>query len=516
MATSSRTRRPRRPAVVPVRVEVPELDDAGDVLSYARECVVARDLADGRLFLAAATWGEQHPAESIDGAAWMEPTYLERPLAIAGEGAPLVAEFAIPELAAALGLSTDSGRNLIGRALEVKHRLPRLWRRVVAGEVPVWRAKNIADQTMILSAEAAAHVDAQVAGFAHKIGYAAVERLVAEAIARFMPDRAREDAEKAADGRHVTFRHDRPTPDSAIGGMTQLYAQLDTADARDLDNALAHEAAVLKAAGCDKSLDVRRSMAAGELGRHHTRDQLTLDLLAPAATGGPAGPASDGHDAGVVLAPASRPRARQVVLHVHLSHAALAGPGCSSEGSRQARPTSGADSTPGGHSPNGDLHLARVEEGRRIVTTDQVRTWCANPDTRVTVRPVIDVEDLVHVEAYEVPDRLQEQALLRDHTCVFPWCNAPARTADCDHVVAHGDGGPTCSCNLAPLCRRHHRLKTHATWTYTSVSPGTYLWSSPHGYQFLRDSGGTRDVTADRPRVPPGPIHLPNQRIAPS
>ena len=67
------------------------------------------------------------------------------PLAIAGEGAPLVAEFAIPELAAALGLSTDSGRNLIGRALEVKHRLPRLWRRVVDGEVPVWRAKKIAD-----------------------------------------------------------------------------------------------------------------------------------------------------------------------------------------------------------------------------------------------------------------------------------------------------------------------------------------------------------------------------------
>ena len=482
MATSSRTRRPRRPAAVPVRVEVPALDDPGDVLTYARNRRDARDHADAQLFAAAAVWGEQHPADSIDDAAWMEPTYLERPLAIAGEGAPLVAEFAIPELAAALGLSTDSGRNLIGKALEVKYRLPRLWRRVTAGEVPVWRARHIADQTMILSAEAAAHVDNQVAGFAHKIGYAAVERLVAEAIARFMPERAREDAEKAADGRHVTFRHDRPTPDSAIGGMTHLYAPLDSADARDLENALAHEAAVLKAAGCDKSLDVRRAMAAGELGRHHTRDQLTLDLLAAAD--------ADGEDA--VPVPSLRPRARQVVLHVHLSHAALTGtdPDC--------------------------LHLARVEEGRRIVTADQVRTWCANPDTHVTVRPVIDVEDLVHVEAYEVPDRLQEQAQLRDHSCVFPWCNAPARTCDCDHVIAHADGGPTCSCNLAPLCRRHHRLKTHATWTYTSVSPGIYLWSSPHGYQFLRDHHGTRDVTVDRPREPPGSIHLPRQRTPPA
>ena len=499
MATSSRTRRPRRPAAAPVRVEVPDLDDPGDVLTYARSCATVRDDADARLFVAATVWAEQHPAESIDDAAWMEPTYLERPLAIAGEGAPLVAEFAIPELAAALGLSTDSGRNLIGKALEVKYRLPRLWRRVTAGEVPVWRARHIADQTLILSAEAAAYVDKQVAGFAHKIGYAAVERLVAEAIARFMPDRAREDAEKAADGRHVTFRHDRPTPDSAVGGMTQLYAQLDTADARDLDNALAHEAAVLKAAGCDKSLDVRRAMAAGELGRHHTRDQLTLDLLAAAD--------ADGVDA--VPAPSLRPKARQVVLHVHLSHAALTGPGCTCQGSRQARPASDRAAT-------GDLHLARVEEGRRIVTADQVRGWCANPDTQVTVRPVIDVDNLVHVEAYEVSDRLQEQAQLRDHSCVFPWCNAPARTADCDHVIAHADGGPTCSCNLAPLCRRHHRLKTHATWTYTSVSPGTYLWSSPHGYQFLRDHHGTRDVTVDRPRVPPGAIHVPRQRTPPA
>ncbi|MCW2867289.1 MAG: endonuclease, partial [Marmoricola sp.] len=123
MATSSRTRRPRRPAAEPVWVEVPDLDDPGDVLTYARQSATDRDDADARLFVAATVWAEQHPAESIDDAAWMEPTYLERPLAIAGEGAPLVAEFAIPELAAALGLSTDSGRNLIGKALEVKYRL---------------------------------------------------------------------------------------------------------------------------------------------------------------------------------------------------------------------------------------------------------------------------------------------------------------------------------------------------------------------------------------------------------
>ena len=51
-----------------------------------------------------------------------------------------------------------------------------------------------------------------------------------------------------------------------------------------------------------------------------------------------------------------------------------------------------------------------------------------------------------------------------------------------------------------PLCRRHHRLKTHhGGWGYTVLEPGCYLWSSPHGYQFLRDHRGTTDVTRARP-----------------
>jgi hypothetical protein len=32
------------------------------------------------------------------------------------------------------------------------------------------------------------------------------------------------------------------------------------------------------------------------------------------------------------------------------------------------------------------------------------------------------------------------------------------------------------------------------------LDPGTYLWSSPHGYKFLRDRAGTLDLTPDRPR----------------
>ena len=153
-----------------------------------------------------------------------------------------------------------------------------------------------------------------------------------------------------------------------------------------------------------------------------------------------------------------------------------------------------------------------MENTRCPVTAETIRNWCGNPDARVTVKPVIDLADHVHVEAYEVPDRIAEPVALRDHTCVFPWCTRPARRChpdehpcDCDHVVPHTREGPTCSCNIAPLCRRHHRLKTHGGWSYTILEPGSYLWSSPHGYQYLRDHEGTLDVTADRRSSAPPP-----------
>ncbi|MEZ5093800.1 hypothetical protein [Nocardioides sp.] len=47
-------------------------------------------------------------------------------------------------------------------------------------------------------------------------------------------------------------------------------------------------------------------------------------------------------------------------------------------------------------------------------------------------------------------------------------------------------------------------MKTHTPWRYAVIEPGTYLWSTPHGYRLLVDHTGTRDVTPDpRPGRPP-------------
>ena len=109
------------------------------------------------------------------------------------------------------------------------------------------------------------------------------------------------------------------------------------------------------------------------------------------------------------------------------------------------------------------------------------------PDAQITVQPVLDLAEHIHVGSYEASARLKLQTQLRDGTCVFAFCFRPAEKCDCEHRVPHEDGGPTCSCNQAPCCRRHHRAKTTGGWTYVTVEPGVYLWRSPLGYQYLKD-----------------------------
>ena len=110
---------------------------------------------------------------------------------------------------------------------------------------------------------------------------------------------------------------------------------------------------------------------------------------------------------------------------------------------------------------------------------------------------MVDPDRCAPVGAYEIPDRLADLVDDRDHHCVFPWCQREARYCDHDHVIPHARGGPTCPCNIALLCRKHHRLKTRGGWRYTMLEPGVHLWRSPHGYHYLRDHTGTRDVTPD-------------------
>ena len=140
-----------------------------------------------------------------------------------------------------------------------------------------------------------------------------------------------------------------------------------------------------------------------------------------------------------------------------------------------------------------DADTGRCDTTRAPISVEQVRGWCTNPDTQVMIRPVRDLNDHVRVDAYEVPDRLADQADERDGSCVHPWCTRPARGCDKDHAQPYDRGGTTSSDNVAPLCRRHHRAKTHGGWRYRILRPGAHLWRSPDGLVYYRDGTGTTD-----------------------
>src|SRR6478609_5504152 len=355
---------------------------AAAVLAGARASHRAADAAEAELLQAAVTWAGLHPAASIHDAALLSP-FGDQPLAIAGDGAPLVAEFCVAEFALAVGLPTEVGKAYLGEAVELAHRLPRTWARVVAGDLAAWRARRIARETIPLSMEAAGFVDDNVARFAHRVRPAELDRLVADAIARHMPEVAEELRQRAADGRHLTIEHTQVS----FAGTSWIYGELDLADALDLDTAITHHAAVLAAAGSTETLDVRRSRALGEIARHQTVLDLTPDKVDEAEE--------------------DLPQARQTILHIHLSP---------------------------------DSPIARVEtSGRRVVTRTQVDQWLSTTHTQVVIRPVIDLADHLHVSQYEVPDRLAHQTAERDHACVFPWCTRNAQACDLDHVVPFAD-----------------------------------------------------------------------------
>jgi hypothetical protein len=115
----------------------------------------------------AVRWCVAHPATADTGAAvWGDsglPGLVDCDETLGGDGCPLVSAHAPEPFAAALGVSTTTGMQLLADALDLTHRLPLIWQRVRRLEVPAWKACRVARATHGLSREAAARVDIQLA-----------------------------------------------------------------------------------------------------------------------------------------------------------------------------------------------------------------------------------------------------------------------------------------------------------------------------------------------------------------
>jgi hypothetical protein len=405
-------------------------DDACLLDAIAESETQARQ-ADRRKLRYALEWAHRHVvADDVAAAHWSDADLRDIEETIGGEGTPLVASACVPPFATALGLSAGAAMRLLSDALDLKHRLPRLHRRVETLHVAPWRARRIATMTNRLSAEAAAYVDERLAPVADSCGVTRIDREVTEALAKFDPTEVAqaEDEAKAAWG--VTLQDHGLT----WAGTSSLEIIGDTPTLTRFRDQLAAEAHAL----LDRSLP--------------TEDQPTQGQRMIAALGAFSSSGSTSSDS-------------TTMLYVHV-------------------PAEGAEDA-----------LATVE-GHGPLSLPTLADWLTGAQARVIVRPVLDLSRANAVDQHDPPAWMRELVILRDPTCVHPYCDRPARGCDLDHIepyVEMDDGGPpgqTRPENLAPLCRRHHRAKTHDGWSYCRNPDGSYTWTSPTRHTLVSDPRG--------------------------
>ena len=484
---------------------------------------VRREEAQG-LVLAAA-WADAHDrvCEGPFG------PQVERSCFYGGKGTPMVAEFCAGEFAALQRLPYHQGRAMIADALDLRHRLPLLWRQTVAGEVRAWKAQKVAQATRELSAEAAAEVDAAIAGLVESVSWSRFGQILTAAVLEADPELAAERAEKARTAREVWLS-------GSEDGLKTLIARLDAGDGIWFLAAVNRIAAILQADGDSDPVGPRRAKAVGLLARPaeaaallaaHRNDPEPAPSGEPAeAEPAPDAPRNPVDDSPEASEPAPRDEAPEAPAQDdHHSYepveppfedetAPVPDPQAVAE---QAHTSLGLDSPFAGLTLQ-DLRAARprvvlyfhlseaaVRDGHGVVrleggdplTLTQLQEWLAQTGCLLQVRPVVVPADTEPVDGYEIPTRVRAAVRLREIADTFPWGSCTAATMDLDHTegyLAPDDGGPpgqTGVDTLGPLTRTPHRAATHGEWRKHQPSPGVYVWRSPHGWIYLVTNQGT-------------------------
>ena len=467
---------------------------SGAVLLDIADALARRVLeAEAQLIVVAAQWAVVNGPDTVDPERAKLPG-RQTARRYGGTGTPEVASFAPAELGARIGRSTWAGEQLVADALDLVHRLPRLWRRVRAGEVRASYARHVARRTRDLDPVQAGYVDERVVESADgRILWSRFTDLVEAAVIAADPAAA-EAAEKGA--REEQFARRTRSTEHGIAGF---YLRTDAAGIARLDATVAYLAEALAALGGSEPLDTRRAMAMVILANPAHATQLLADYAAwkqrpaePAPPVEPTSPAEEPEPSGVVGEAVAlfrrgggRPTGaapvidwRDLLPGVQLMTHLYAG---ECDGDRLVR----RDST----------GIARIE-GIGAVTEAYVRD-VFGPCARITHRPVLNLAGQAPVDAWEIPDRHRRAVRLMTPADTFPFATATVNQTDgwssmqVDHTIPYPDG-PSAIGNYGPMTTQHHMVKTHGNWEVAQPFPGIYLWRDPHGAIYLVDHTGTR------------------------
>lgn len=102
-----------------------------------------------------------------------------------------------------LAISTYSAELLVGDALNLPHRLPRLWARVRTGVVKPWIGRKTAQATRSLTAATVAAVDEKATRWADRLSWGRLEPIISATAIAADADYAQAGADRARAGHGV-------------------------------------------------------------------------------------------------------------------------------------------------------------------------------------------------------------------------------------------------------------------------------------------------------------------------
>jgi hypothetical protein len=438
-----------------------------------------------------------YKAELVVGLAGDRPASDDRqrsqPGAASGEWAAAlldedVSEFFTDELAVILNCSRAGATQLWEWATTLRRRLPATWAALADGWLDWPRARAIAAELGWPARESPddvlAAVERAVLPQATGLSITRLRALVHRELIRADPAAAERRRKKAQRDADVTVR-------SLGDGMGELRATMPFPDAAEMRATADAHARAAKAGGDERPIGQLRSAMLHDLVTRPERERpavsahlevvAALDTLESAAAGAP------GMGTEPVLVdgePVTAALARELLERLD----ALC------PGGLQA-PT------------DGTLTISITDgDGRLIVAVTR----------RELERAVRRREGLCPppgADRYAPTPAQRRFACTRDRTCRHPGCGNRAGWADLDHVVPHAEGGATDCANLCCLCRRHHRLKTHAPgWCYVMTPDGVLTVTTPSGVTRVNrppgmraDDDGVLHVTAERDGQPDDP-----------
>ena len=481
----------------------PDELDAAQTLAAAEQALRARRAGEVAEMHLAAHWAALHG----------EPTGRRDPMTTpGGEGTPALREYAVPELAMARQTHPATTRALIADTLDLRHRLPATWGRVLDLACEPWVARRVAVLTRALPTARVGLVDRAVA---RAITGHAPATVLANAAAKVIEA----DPESHA-RRRETERHRRYATLSRCDehGYRTIIARIGAGDAAWLDALLDRVADILTAThGHDHHHDELRSVALGWLARPADLLRLLLEHTIPAEHDPelPADeldaepdtvPAEDGTPES--RRPAEPQRPAWAPAHLHATIERLASLSVRQLAALRGKATLYVhlDQTP----LQRQAGLARLE-GHGPVLIQSLAEVLGHADIRL--QPVLDLNGRTRVDRYEHPETLKDHTWLLAGGDAFPYAPQTATRAqvDFDHPTPYDPQGPpgqTGTHNSGPLRRRHHRWKTHGGYRARQAGPGRYLWQTPHGTCHLVDHTGTHPLPPDAAEIihtaPPG------------